>query len=364
MKITNVVLHQLAYPIRQPYRTGNSGWIRKRKATLFEIVTDSGLIGWGEGEVVPTRATLEAHVIGRCPFDHAHIRSAMQQSTRNPRIACGIEIALWDLMGKATSKPVFELLGGARRKTVVAYASGFFEKQGENHMESLITEAHYCQDHGFSGLKVRIGFGPNRDDRILAAVRKAVGYDVTIAADATLTYDVQTAFEVGHRLVAHDILWYEEPVPADDIDSYRLLREKLPIAIAGAEGRSGLASFREVIAPPAMDIIQPDISRAGGFSEVLRICDLAAHHRVCVIPHMFGSVVRLAATLQWLATIPEDPEGTRPCYLEMDVTDNGLRTDLSPTSYPLEDGIVTIPEEPGIGVEIDAEALDKYRRPS
>ena len=132
--------------------------------------------------------------------------------------------------------------------------------------------------------------------------------------------------------------------------------------IAGAEGLSGLRSFRQMVQRRAVDIIQPDISRAGGFTEGRRIWALAAANHVRVIPHMFGTVVRLAATLQWLATIPDDPvvHDPFPCYLELDVMENGLRTDLSPTPFELEDGMMQIPDRPGLGVEIDEAALRRF----
>ena len=126
--------------------------------------------------------------------------------------------------------------------------------------------------------------------------------------------------------------------------------------IAGAEGLSGLRSFREIVQRRAVDIIRPYISRAGGFMEGRRICALAAANHVRVIPHMFGTVVRLAATL------PDDLVALNPfpSYLELDVMENGLRSDLSPRSFELDDGMVKIPDRPGLGVEIDGEALRRY----
>ena len=166
---------------------------------------------------------------------------------------------------------------------------------------------------------------------------------------------------MGNRLAPYDVLWFEEPIPGEDLDGCRELRDALPMPVAGAEGRSGLGSFREVVESGAMDIIQPDIGRAGGFTEGMRVCELAEANRVHVIPHMFGSVVRLAATLHWLAAVPEDPRGELPPYLELDVTENGLRTGLSPTRFDVEDGFVRVPDRPGLGVDLDAGALRRYR---
>ena len=243
-----------------------------------------------------------------------------------------------------------------------AYASGFFQPQGEDHLRRVAEEARRCRDR-FAAVKVRIGFGPEQDERIVEAVRNAVGSEARLAVDATQGYDLPAAIEGGNRLAPYDLLWFEEPLPAEDLDGYRELRQALPIPVAGAEGRSGLASFREVVESGAMDIIQPDIGRAGGFTEGMRICWLAGANRVHVIPHMFGSVVRLAATLQWLAAVPEDPRWELPPVLELDVTGNGLLTGLSPTRFEVEDGFVRIPGRPGLGVEIDAGALRRFTVP-
>ena len=361
MKITEVITHELSYPVERPYRNCVSEWIRARDATLFEVRTDDGLVGWGEGEP-PSRADIETRVIGRDPFDCEAIFDSLSRDGRGVATACGVEIALWDLFGKSRGQPIHELLGGSRRDRVAAYASGFFQRQGVDHIESVMEEARLCRDEGFLALKLRLGFGPEQDERLVAAVRETIGDEAGLAADINLGYDVPTAIEAGSRLAAYDLLWYEEPVAADDLEGYRAIRRALPMPIAGAESLSGLESFREIIEAGAVDIIQPDISRAGGFTEGRRICELASANGVHVIPHMFGTVVRLAATLQWLAAIPDDPRSALPCYLELDVTENGLRTDLSPTSFELEDGTMAIPNRPGLGVEIDEAALHRYTR--
>jgi D-galactarolactone cycloisomerase len=366
MKISEVLTHDLVYPVKHPYRNCCSDWIHARPATLVEVKTDNGLVGWGEGDGNPSLSDIEKHVIGQNPFDYEVIYDGLSNNGRNAN-ACGIEMALWDLMGKALDMPVYQLLGGARRKGVTAYASGFFKLQDADHVQSLADEARRCRDAGFQAVKMRIGFGGDQDERIVGAVREAIGEDIGLATDVNLGYDVQTAIEVGHRLAPYDLLWYEEPIAADQLDGYYEIRQELSVPIAGAEGLTGLRAFRDIVQSDAVDIIQPDISRAGGFSEGRRICALASANDVRVIPHMFGSAVRLAATLQWLATIPDDPAtddpataDSLPCYLELDVMENGLRTDLSITPFDLEDGMVTISDRPGLGIEIDREALREY----
>lgn len=362
MRITEVITHRLACPVPRPFRACPTDWIRERTATIVEVRTDDGLTGWGEGDGTLTRESTDSLLVGKSPFDREEIWDSLTALGKNIPAASGIDIALWDLAGKSEGKPVCELLGSTLRDTVTAYASGFFQPQGEDHLRHVAEEARRCRDR-FTAVKVRIGFGPELDERLVAAVRNAVGSEVRLAVDATQGYDLPKAVEAGSRLAAYDIVWFEEPLPAEDLDGYRKLRNAQPIPVAGAEGRSGLGSFREVVESGAMEIIQPDIGRAGGFTEGMRICELAGANRVHLIPHMFGSVVRLAATLHWLAAVREDPRGELPPFLELDVTANGLRTGLSPTRFEVEDGFLRVPDRPGLGVEIDADALRMYRVP-
>ena len=358
MRITEVITHRLACPVPRPFRACRTGWIRERTATIVEVRTDDGLTGWGEGDGAPAPESTDA-LLGKSPLDRQEIWDSLTAGGRNIPAASGIEIALWDLAGKAEGKPVCELLGGTLRDRVTAYASGFFQPQGEDHLAHAAAEARRCRDR-FAAVKVRIGFGPEQDERLVAAVRNAAGSEVRLAVDATQGYDLTAAIEAGNRLAPYGVMWFEEPVPAEDLDGYRELRQALSIPVAGAEGRSGLGAFREVVESGAMEIIQPDIGRAGGFTEGMRICELAGANRVHVIPHMFGSVVRLAATLHWLAAVPEDPRGKLPPCLELDVTGNGLLTGLSPTRFEVEEGFVRVPDRPGLGVEIDAAALRRF----
>ncbi|MDP6040934.1 MAG: mandelate racemase/muconate lactonizing enzyme family protein, partial [Candidatus Latescibacteria bacterium] len=340
MKITEVIPHRLDYKVQHPYCNSNGEWIYARPATLIEVKTDNGLIGWGEGGGIPSPSDIETHVIGKDPFDCAVIYDNLSRNSHAS--ACGIEIALWDLMGKALQKPVYKLLGGSRRDSVPAYASGFFKPQKGDHIKHVVEEARRCKDSGFRALKMRIGFGPDQDERIISEIRNAVGEDISLAADVNLGYDVPTAIEAGLRLIPYNLMWYEEPVAANNLDGYCEIKQALPMRIAGAEGRSGLRSFREVVQRHAVDIIQPDICKAGGFTEGQRIWALASANQVRLVPHMFGTVIRLAATLQWLSAIPDEEIALDPLplFLELDVMENGLRTDLSPTPFDFQDGIM------------------------
>ena len=363
MKITDVIAHHLTYKTKHPY-ANSFMYNRSRSATVIEVRTENGLVGWGEGSGAPDQGALETHAIGESPFDYEVIYDGLAQGGRNARAACGVEIALWDLMGKALDKPVYELLGGARRNEVTAYASGLFKLEGEDHAKSLYDEASRYRDQGFLAVKMKIGFGREVDEEIVASVRKAIGPDIALAVDANCRYDVATAIDVGRRIDAYDLLWYEEPIAPQDVDGYCEIKQALPMRLAGAESLQGLRAYRELVQRRALHLIQPDISIAGGFTEGRRIWSLATAHHVRTGPHMWGGIVRLAATLHWQATLPDDPVALNPfpCYLEYDMTENGIRTDLSPTTFLLEDGMVKIPDAPGLGVEVAPEKLAKYAR--
>lgn len=362
MKITEVIVYNLVYPVKHPY-ANSFAYNRSRRATMVEVQTDNGLVGWGEGSGAPDRGAVDAHVIGKSPFDYALIYDNLAgRNGRQACSACGVEIALWDLMGKALDKPVYALLGGKYRDRVTPYASGLFKREGVDHASDLADEATRYRDAGFPAVKVKIGFGRKVDESIVSSVRRAIGDDVDLAVDANCAYDVGTAIEVGRSLEQYDLLWYEEPISPEDVDGYVAIRDALPLRLAGAESLAGLRAFRELVQRRALHVVQPDISIAGGFTEGKRIGALAAANHVRMIPHNWGGSVRLAATLHWLATLPDDPEALNPhpCYIEYDMTENGIRTETSPTSFDLVDGYVRIPEGPGLGVEVDAEAVARY----
>ena len=198
MRITEVITHCLACPVPRPFRACRTGWIRERTATLVEVRTDGGLTGWGEGDGAPTPESTDA-LIGKSPFDRQEIWDILTACGRNIPAASGIEIALWDLAGKSEGKPVCELLGGTLRDKVTAYASGFFQPQGEDHLAHAVAEARRCRDR-FAAVKIRIGFGPEQDERLVAAVRNAA----TPSGPATASTDTPNSAALATIAAAWD----------------------------------------------------------------------------------------------------------------------------------------------------------------
>ena len=361
MKIIDVKTYPVVYPVQDPFSNGMRT-TRQRPFGIVEVITDAGISGWGEGTTVPTRRALESQVIGRNPFHYAVIWQGLHSQGIDTGAISGIDIALWDIMGKATQQPIHALLGGAFRDRVQAYATGLFRRERADPTAALVAEAKSYADAGFKAMKMKVGFGPDYDIKNVAAVRRAIGEHIALAVDANCAYDRGSAIAVGQRLAENNLLWFEEPISADDVEGYIEIRRALNVRISGAEQLRGHRAFRRMLQERALDIVQPDVSICGGFTEFQKIAAMASANHVSVFPHMFGTAIRLAATLQLLAALPDSPQAQVPfpALLEFDMSENALRTELAREPLRHHDGIVAIPQAPGLGIEINREVLAHY----
>jgi D-galactarolactone cycloisomerase len=359
MKITRATAHHLSYPVQRPF-ANSCVWNRARTAGVVELETDAGSTGWGEGSTAPGAEALAA-LIGADPFSAGSLGRRAQAAGCSPAAWSGVDIALHDLMGKATGRPVHQLLGGALREHVPCYASGLFLYEADDVTAGLAAEAAGYVGAGFGAVKMKIGFGPARDAARVRAVREAIGPDVRLAVDANCAYDAATALASVRRVAEYDILWYEEPVPPAEVAAYGEIRAAAPMPLAGGEALEGLRAFRGLVEKRSFDIVQPDISIAGGFSACRQVEALAEAHGVRVLPHMWGTAIRLAATLHWQAVIPDGPGlFPEPGLYEYDMTENGLRTQLAVEPLVQRDGVLAVPEAPGLGIDIDREILARW----
>ena len=238
MKIVDVKTYPVVYPVKDPFSNGMRT-TRQRPFGIVEVITDSGLSGWGEGTGVPARRALESQVIGRSPFDYEVIWEGLQLAGTDIGAISGVDIALWDLMGKALDKPVYQLLGGAFRSQVQAYATGLFRRERSDPTAALVEEARGYVDQGFKAMKMKVGFGPDYDIKNVAAVRRAIGDDILFAVDANCAYERGSAIAVGQRLVENNLLWFEEPISSDDVEGYIEIRRALNVRVSGAEQLRG-----------------------------------------------------------------------------------------------------------------------------
>ena len=386
MKIVDIRTIPLAYRCEPPY--GSAGGMQSvRGALLVEIETDGGVTGIGEAGLGggSTAHVIERQlkplILGEDPLLIEGLWQKMFARTRQfgrrgivMNAMSGIDIALWDIAGKIAKLPLYRLFG-AYADRVEAYASGGFYQEGKS-IDDLAGEAEGYRARGFNGMKMKIGRNPSTQTHLrhlaanarlcevepeedvarVAAVRRALGPKAKLMVDANCAWSPAMAIEIGRALEPYKPYWIEEPVATDDIDGSAQVAAVLATPIAGYETEVGLYGFRELITRGAVDIVQPDLAWSGGFSECRRIAALAqAHHRM-VAPHAFAGAVLLVASLHFAASIPN------AFALEFDQNPNGLRDELLKEPLVVEgDGTIKLPQRPGLGVELDRAAVERYR---
>ncbi len=374
MKITDVRTHVLEAPLSQPFAYARA-WYASRTASIVEIVTDAGLTGWGEcyGPARLTAAVVESFrplLVGADPLRtdwlwqeiYARYRDHGQKGVVIEGLS-GVDIALWDLKGKAFGVPVHRLMGGPIRTSVEAYATGLYRRETGDPEAYLVEEALDYVAQGFRAVKLKVGFGIEEDARITRALRRGLGPDVRLMIDANHAYDAVAAIRLGRKVEDLDIGWFEEPVPPEDLAGYRAVRDALSIPVAGGECEFTRYGCREVLLSRSIDILQPDTCAAGGLSECKKIADMAAAFGVRYVPHVWGTGIALAAALQLIAVLPQAPSSLNPIepLLEFDRTEHPIRQAILTRPLDHENGRVRVPDGPGLGIEIDRDALERLR---
>jgi len=308
MKIREVRTWVLRHELPEAEVFGSSkGWHTARQALVVEILTEDGLTGFGEayGPPAVNRTLIDElyapRLVGKDALEHAVIWEDLYTTFRDygrkgwPVAAISaIDIALWDLKGKALGQPVFRLLGGPFRSQVRAYATGLYRHRVADNAVALVREAEAYAAEGFRAMKMKVGFGLDEDARNVGAVRAAIGSDRLLAMDANHAYDAGQAIRLGRKVEAYDLAWFEEPVVPEDLDGYCQVKAALRIPISGGETEYARWGFRELCARRAVDILQPDLCGCGGFTEAWRIAALASASSVTVYPHVWGTAVAAA----------------------------------------------------------------------
>ena len=380
MKITGLDVHVLASPLAEPFAF-SQGWVTRRSATLVEVRTDEGVSGWGEAfsqgleppQIAATviDAALRPIVTGANPLDVEVLWHRMYHLTRDygrkgsvVAAISAVDIALWDIAGKVHGLPVHALLGGAFRTRVQPYATGFYRIRGQGEARRLADEALRHVDAGFSFMKVKLGYGVDDDLACMRAIGAAIqGHPVTLMVDTNHAYGRAEALRLGRALEPYDLRWYEEPVVPEDIAGYVELRQKLSMPIAGGENEHTLFGYRDLLGAHAVDVAQPDIGSCGGITAARHIIALAHAHGIQVNPHVWGSAVAQAASLQVIAAVPGAHHSVfaQEPILEYDRSSHPFRDQLVDQPVRQVDGWVDIPSRPGLGIEVDRGVLDRYR---
>lgn len=363
-----------AFPVSYPLPEGSSvtlgiGRTVKRDAVVVKVTTAEGIIGYGEshhGRSVIAIATLVnttlKHLV--CGMDASDVVGVwsrvykMQLGSHGMGAATsmamsGIDMALWDIRGKAVGWPLWKLLGG-RRKGIPAYAGGV--ALGYQPPEALVEEARPLLEQGYRALKIRVGDTVQRDIARVSAVRAAFGDDITLLTDANCGYTVQDALQAIPGLDANGVQWLEEPFPAHDYRSYREARTFGRVRFAAGENHYTRFEFNHLVNEGSVSYWQPDISKCGGITEGLRIAAMASAHKITINPHSAMSGINMAATIHFLSAIEN------PGFFEADVAkSNHLRDRLVEMPYEVDkNGEVWALNRPGIGVEVNEDFIKAH----
>lgn len=346
-----------------------------QETLVVKVYTDAGVVGIGEvdSSSLVAKAIIEAPishkiarglaecVIGQDPFEidrliHRMYEGSIFYGRQGAAIQAmsGIEIALWDIVGKAVGRPVYQLLGGGFKKRFVAYASILF---GDTPAE---TEKIGQRWAGAGFRAVKFGWGPMgqseaSDIAHVRAARKGIGEQTELMIDAGLCWDTATAIRRAQQFEEFRPTWLEEPLHPDNVEGYGRLVARSPIRIAAGEEVCDLKEFRELMDVGQIDVVQVDVTRTGGLARSKRIGqDSAERHRLCV-NHSYKTGVNIAASLHFVAALPNTH------YFEYCVEQGPLRQTLTKQKFPVVDGQISVPEEPGLGVELDEAVVAKYR---
>lgn len=344
---------------------------------VIKVYTDEGITGIGEVDSSPyvVKSVIEAPashmvcmglkhaVIGEDPFDVEKIwykmyNLAYYHGRRSVVIHAmsGIDMAIWDIMGKKTGLPVSKLLGGTFRESIPAYCSVLMPDNEDD--IKRIADTYLPQ--GYKGIKFgwgALGQSPENDIRLVSAARKAMGDGPELMIDIGMVWkDLKTAVNLCKEFRNYNVYWVEEPFSPDYTDNYRRLCEKTEMRISAGEELGTVFEFDELINQCNIDIIQPDISRCGGITIAKKIIDMAYKKGIPLIPHAFKTGILMSASLQIIANTPN------ALWLEYCNQETVLSKNLVQKHFQIdENGIVTIPQRPGLGIELDEEVLAYYR---
>lgn len=351
--------------LKEPVRMG-LGLVVKREAVVIKVTTEGGLVGWGEAHharsprametlvnttmrdlLVGMDATATTQVWQRV---YANQLATHGMGSASVTALSGIDIALWDIRGKAAGWPLYRLLGGQRRP-LPAYAGGV--ALGFQPPESLVDEVRALVEAGYRAVKLRIGDSVAADLARVTAVREALGPELNIFVDANAQYDSAQAFRIAPELERLGVGWFEEPFTPYAYRSYRDLRQVTGVPLAAGENHFTRFDFQRLLDEGAVRIFQPDVSKTGGVTEMMRIAAMASANHLPFCPHSSITGISMSATLQLMSALPNAE------WFEAELArGNGLRDELCDPPYQVdENGHVLAREAPGVGVDVDEDYL-------
>ena len=363
MKVTDVKMETYRWKRPKPIRNGRYIY-PTAGLDVIKIETDEGINGIGlsgavqEAEDIGRSITehLKQYVIGQDPFDNERIWEEMWQPKLvgrrgiTTRVISGIDIALWDIKGKVAKRPVYKLLGGYSNTVPVYIAGGYYE-EGKG-LSDLAEEMEASVSLGANAIKMKIGGATiNEDVERVRVVREAVGPNVKLMVDANCAYRYYEAIEIARKMEPYDIFWFEEPVNPDDYQGHKLISQATAIPGATGENEYTRYGFRDLIENRCVAIIQPDALIMGGITEFMKVAALAQAHDLTVAPHGNQDVhVHLVSAVPNGLTVEYYRDSTDPMWGKM-----------FKDTLKVNDGSVSPPDRPGLGIELNTEQLAPYR---
>jgi D-galactarolactone cycloisomerase len=357
----------LRVPSDPPVRT-SFGIMHDRPAVLVRVTGKDGLQGWGEVwcNFPAVGAEHRARLVDSCvkPFlcgqpwtsprqcfdtlsERLHILS-IQSGEPGPlaQALAGVDTAIWDMVARRAGQPLWRLLGG--QPTIAVYTSGINPDQPERVAEEKARE-------GYTAFKLKVGFGDQRDEDNLRALRSAMGPAATLMVDANQAWTKPQAIDMAQRLAAYELAWLEEPLPADaPWEAWRELTNCSPLPIAGGENLRGMNAFQAAMDQGGLAVIQPDLGKWGGFSACLLVARDVLQRNRMFCPHWLGGGIGLTASLHLKAAVGG------PGYVEVDSNPNALRDWLLPPDFAVKNGHVTLSDAPGLGAEPPLDRLSPF----
>ncbi|MGH6860145.1 MAG: mandelate racemase/muconate lactonizing enzyme family protein [Phyllobacterium sp.] len=368
IRIVDVIAHPLSQTLPKPTVT-SWGVYSDISMVLIEIRTDAGFVGVGEtlarfspkayAELIET--SLKPRLVGQDARNIGALWQSMRRSLSGRaggmliEAIAGVDIALWDILGKAAGQPVAKLLGGSGRDSVKVYAAAVNwvdDAQADRELERYVGE-------GFSHVKVKVANPVREACARIERMRKRAGDSVELCVDANWAYTLDEAVEVGHALAANGYFWFEEPLAPENEQGYEELRKRCTVPLAAGESNFTTDQARRLIANRTLSVLQPDVARAGGISETRRMVDYAGIHDIGYAPHIgMSGIVCETASIHLAAALPNFR--IMECECDMSPFKREL-ADLAPGCLRQKNGMLDVPTGPGLGIEIDWDAVQKLR---
>ena len=363
MRVTDVTSQTYRWKREKPIRNGRYVYAEAGLNVVL-VETDEGITGLGFGGGLTDDggtgrslvALLRQYVVGQDPFDTERVWDDMWQPKlvgrrgMSTRVISAIDMALWDIKGKACNLPMYKLLGGFTDRVPVYIAGGYYE-EGKG-LDELAAEMEESVSMGAAAIKMKIGGASiNEDVERVRVVRDAVGPNVKLMVDANCAYRCYEAIEIARKMEQYEITWFEEPINPDDYRGHQLVAQASSIPIATGENEYTRYGFRDLIENRCAAILQPDALIMGGISEFMKVAAMAQAHDLPIAPHGNQDVhVHLVAAIPNGLTVEYYRSSTDPMWDQM-----------FKETLLVEDGYVRPPDRPGLGIELNTEALARYR---